>query len=200
MVRLGGNAGPTSPDPFQTTHDSPSGYHTPVFEAAFWKAHYGNVASVVALLLTVVGFIVTWRKQRKLREVTLAAQQEARQIIQNFSERLAVTDVSDAAVLAQDLRHAVRDKRWERVIDRAERLQRLLGHMAASNRLLADEREFFAASVDDARLIVNSVEKLQVQGGSQISPQAVNRLDALLIRLNGIDGRLKNAQLEVPNG
>ncbi len=171
-----------------------------MFEAAFWKEHYGSIASVIALLLTVVGFIVTWRKQRKLREITLAAQQEARQIIHKFSERLAITDVSDAAVLAQDLRHAVRDKRWERVIDRAERLQKLLGHMTASNRLLPEEREFFAASVDDARLIVNAVEKLQAQGSSQISPQAVNRLDALLIRLNGIDGRLKNAQLEVQNG
>ncbi len=171
-----------------------------MFEGAFWKEHYGNVASVVALLLTVVGFIVTWWKQHKLREATEAAQRQALQVVHSFTERLASADLTNVVALARELRQTVGAKNWDRVADRAERLRTLLGHMIVSRSLADAERTFLRASVDDAHLILQAAEKALKQSDGQLSPQAMKTLDKLIMELNAIDGRLKNAQLEVPNG
>jgi hypothetical protein len=166
-----------------------------VAEPSFWQTEYGNVASVVGVLLTIGGFIVTWRKQKRLRDATVAAQREARQIIQNFSERLAVADFTMVSTLAQDLRHQIRGRSWERAADRAERLRNLLGHMVLSRHLSPEEKAFLGESADDTNLVLRAVERLYGQPDGQVSGQMVSKLDAVIMRLNAIDGRLRNEQL-----
>lgn len=167
-----------------------------MFDGWSWGREYGNVASVVGVALTIAGFIVTWIKQRRLRDATEAAQREAREIIQGFGERLALADFAHVSTLAQDLRQLVKHKSWDRAADRAERLRNLLGNMVLSKRLTGEEQEFLGASADDIHMVLRWIEKQQEQTNGRVGPQMMARLDDLILRLNEIDGRLKNAHFE----
>lgn len=162
-----------------------------------WRGDAGNIASIIGLALTVLGFAITWVNQRKLRKATAAAQGEAHQIIRMFTEHLAVSTFSALASLAQELRQAIRMKHWERAIDRAEQLRNQLGHVTPTARLTPEERQFILESIDNSQLILELSERQQRKRADlPLDAQAVKTLDSIIIDLTKIDGRLRNAQLE----
>jgi hypothetical protein len=176
-----------------------------VTEPWSWRQEYGNVADVVGLVLTAIGFIVTWVKQRSLRNETVAAQREARRVVETFVERLAVADFTALCSLAQELRHLMAAGAWDRAADRSERLRNLLVQMVLSRHLTPDEKDFLRGAADDANLVLQAVEALR-NGGAEAGalPPAMRKkvdtmlgkVDALIMRLSAIDGRLRNAHLQ----
>jgi hypothetical protein len=160
-----------------------------------------DAANYAGLLLALFGFPWTWRNQKKIRKASEAAQEEARKIIRTFTEHLALATFTTLAALAQELRQAIRTLHWERAIDRAEQLRNALSHVTPTARLTDDERELITEAIDNSQLLMELAERQQrKRPDTPLEAQATKTLDALIVTLTKIDGRLRNAQLEGHHG
>ena len=71
--------------------------------------HYGDIASVLGLAVSVVGFIYTLRQVKK---ATRAAQQAAREAVARVGSQLLESDLGDSHHLLRESREACRLKHW----------------------------------------------------------------------------------------
>jgi hypothetical protein len=77
---------------------------------------YGNVASVIGLGLSVVGFAVTWIVQ-------YFAKKQVVQIIERIGTRQLESEVSTARNLVRDLRDASNRAQWTRAAEKCQEVE-----------------------------------------------------------------------------
>lgn len=155
---------------------------------------WGDVASVLGLVLTLIGFSLTLWGQWKIRK---AARIVARQI----AHQLAAADVGTLLRLVTEARDAGRDTRWPRMIDRCQE-GRLLAVPLAHNPVLSEEeRASPRQSGEDLRLVIQYIENHRLppsaQQGKSLPDQKRRVLDGLIATVGGIKGRLQSVVLEV---
>ena len=162
---------------------------------------YGDLASIGGLILTLVGFAFTLWKIVQTRRATEEAIRIAKGAIAQVSTRLFANQIADGIRLASDLKNTYRMGQWERAIDRCEQLRRLLASVVEDSNIRPDEGDYISVAIDDLGLILRRLEEI-TRGGreSSLSPKMRSALDTLTIRLGRLDGRLKNAALEIDNG
>jgi hypothetical protein len=163
-----------------------------------FKQHYGNIASVVGLVVSVLGFSFTLWQVRKSRTAAERAQVIAREAIARVSSRLFFTQVTTAVRLVQEVRSFCRATDWHRAIDRCEQLRMVLAGVVDDSRLQDDERGAVGTAMDDLLLILQRLEVI-TQGKKQqtIAPRMMESLDRIVISFTRIDGRLRTLDLEV---
>ena len=162
---------------------------------------YGDLASVVGLILTLVGFAFTLWKIIQTRRATEEAIRIAKGAIAQVSTRLFSNQIADGIRLSSELRNTCRMRQWERAIDRCEQLRRLLASVVEDSNIRPDEGDDISVAIDDLGLILRRLEEI-TRGGraTSLSPNMREALDTLTITLERLDGRLKNAALEIDNG
>ena len=64
---------------------------------AFWKEQYGNIASALGLLVSLVGFAATIGNVRKARRAAEEARQAAREAVLRIKSQLLSNEI-DAAI------------------------------------------------------------------------------------------------------
>jgi hypothetical protein len=164
---------------------------------SFWS-QYGNYASVVGLIVSVLGFAFTIWQVIKSRKVAEEAKVIAREAINRISTHLFFTQVTTAIKLIQELRNFSRLKQWHRAIDRCEEVRILLADFAVDPRLLYDEQQEVSIAVDDLTLVMQHLENIiRDKKINELEPGMVITLDKLLSRLSRINGRIKVMSLEV---
>lgn len=167
----------------------------------FISAQYGNIASVLGLVISVAGFFLTLREVRRARTASEQAQEIAREALNRVSFRLFFTQLASSVRLVQELREACRQKQWARAIDRCEQLRVILAELVENQRLDSKERDFIVLAIDDLSLIIRQVE--DIEHGKKLPPLPGRMMDALgkiATSLSRINGRLTNQTLEVQHG
>ncbi len=162
---------------------------------------YGDLASIVGLILTLAGFTFTLWKIKQTRRAAEEATRIAQGAIAQVSTRLFSDQIADGVRLAFELKNTCRMEQWERAIDRCEQLRLLLASVVEDSNIKLDESNYISASIDDLGLILRRLEEI-TRGGraTSLSPKMREALDTLTITLGRLDGRLKNAALEIDNG
>ena len=162
------------------------------------KHHYGNIASVVGLVVSILGFGFTLYQVRRSRTAAETAQTMAREAIERVSSRLFFTQISDAVRLIQEVRTSCRAMDWHRAVDRCEQLRILLGGVVDDKKLQGDERKTVTKAIDDLLLIMEHLDGISQKGGVPTVPtRMMKTLDRIVISLARIDGRLRSVALEV---
>lgn len=165
---------------------------------SFFKNHYGNIASVAGLVVSVIGFSFTLYQVRKSRSAAERAQAMAREAIDRVSSRLFFTQITIAVRLVQEVRSFCRAKDWQRAVDRCEQLRIVLAGVVDDSKLQGDERKTVSKAIDDLLLIMGHLDGI---GHEERSPSVPTRmmksLDRIVITLTRIDGRLRAVALEV---
>jgi|GEM_PF-2295635 len=163
-------------------------------------ANYADWASLVGLVVSLVGFGFTLRQVKKSRTAAEEAVAIARRAIEDVGSRLLFTQVETAVRLLQELRNSCRESKWERAIDRCEQLRAVLAGLVDDARLQELERGNIASAIDEMALVIEHLEKVESAKGSlPFAPRSRRRLDKIVIDLGGIDGRLKTPTLETRN-
>lgn len=162
------------------------------------KMQYGNVASVVGLLVSLAGF---WLTIRIVKEASKKAQEMAQRAVDRVTDRLTFTLIRNALRLGEETRQQVKMLHWDRAVDRAEQLVTALVSLSENQQLADDERGLMVAMIDDAGLIKRQIEGMPTRAaGAQLANQPRRSLDELIVKLSRMDGRRQNLKLEMPHG
>lgn len=161
----------------------------------------GDVASIVGLLLTLIGFTFTLWRIKQTRSAAEEANRIAKKAVAQVSIRLSSNRIADGVRLASELADTCRREQWERAIDRCDQLSLLLASVVEDSNIRQSESDYFAEAIDDLGLILRDLEEI-ARGGSFTSLPSNMReaLYDLSIVLGRLDGRLKNAALEIDDG
>ena len=178
-------------------------------KVAEWSDWAANVATVLGLLVSMIGFALTIltmldtqqisrEAQRRIeeagrhtQEAVERAQQETRQAIQSIGVQLRSADCGALGRWVRDLRQAAFDAQWHRALYRAQEGQWLALRLSHDKSLLREEIEELRAAAERLLEIQRFIEKnrLPDQPGGLNSAQ-IGHLDNF-IRLPGIiEGRL----------
>ena len=162
---------------------------------------YGNLASIVGLILTLIGFVFTAWKIIQTRRSAEEATRIAKGAITQISTRLFSNQIADGVRLASELRNACRMEQWERAIDRCEQLRLLLASVVEDSNIRLGESNYISEAIDDLGLILRRLEEI-TRGGraTSLTPNMQKVLDTLTITLGRLNGRLKNSALEIDDG
>lgn len=162
------------------------------------KNHYGNIASVGGLVVSLLGFTFTLWQVRKSRTAAERAQVMAREAVERVSSRLFFTQIMTAVRLVQEVRSFCRATDWNRAVDRCEQLRIVLAGVVDDSKLHGDERAGVANAIDDMLLIMRHLEGIgQGKKSPAIPPRMMETLERIVISLTRIDGRLRTVALEV---
>lgn len=159
----------------------------------YLREHYGDIASVAGLLITIVGFAVTiWNvtKTRKAVDEGLA----------RIKSQVDLSDITQALQVMRTLDSDCRDRVWVSAVKRADEARTLLARLAANPRLTRPEVLDLKATPDHLKALMTAIQRLRREGGlNDLQTVHLNRLHAIVIKLGEILGRLQNLALEHPD-
>jgi hypothetical protein len=181
-------------------------YRQRVAEWCDWAA---NVATVLGLLVSIVGFALTIltmlatqqisrEAQRRIEEAARhaeeaveRAQQETRQVVERIASQHRSADRAALGRLVQDLRQAAVNAQWERAAFRAQDCHWLALRLSCDLALHAEERSELQNSAKNLIELQRFIEKNRLPGSPRgLNTSQLGYLDAVIRLLGTLEGRL----------
>lgn len=160
--------------------------------------HYGDLASVVGLLVTFVGFAATIRKVRMAEKAAEEARSAARETLAKVGAQLLANEVGTLLQLVREIDAACRDGSWPTVTHRCDESRTRLSQLLEDQGLDPVEREVIREATDEMRVIMKEIVKIQTNPETNEVPDKVSKiLHNLIIFLGRVKGRLQTRTLEV---
>ncbi len=135
----------------------------------FLSTHWGDLASVLGLGVSLVGFavtiVVTWRSKRAAIQAKEAAE-DVRGQIRSFD---LVSELSQAIAVMDEIKRLHRSRSWGSVPDRCAVLKKLLiGIRSAPDRVTAEQKDILTASIQHFTTLEKKVDQA-IERGQPIS-------------------------------
>lgn len=136
--------------------------------AEFIADHWGDIASVLGILIAIVGFAVTIRTASKAKR----AAEDARDRISMID---TVSQCSEALSIMEEIKRLHRHQAWAILPDRYAFLRRLLVTIRSSALLLTeDQKQALAATIQYASAVEHRIEK---SNQTKLPPPSVTNLN-----------------------
>jgi hypothetical protein len=162
-----------------------------------WE-HYGDLASVAGLLLTLVGFVVTIWNVRRARRAAEEARQAAREAVARIGVQLLANEIGTALQLVREVDAACRDRNWHAAVYRGDEARIRLAHLLEDQGLELEERGLISSSIDDLGAILTDLQKLRDAGDTgKATTRIAKRLHTMITTLSRIRGRILSETLKV---
>lgn len=171
------------------------------FADGFWEIKSLNdTLAVVGFFLTLGSIWLSWYLAR--RDVRSRIESAKRETVAKLAAALLHPDVTETARLLEQAKEASRLKDWRKVLDRCEQAMRRVPRFRPLPGLTESDRGQLDGAVDTLRLVVRYLELVLDPGKkpADLSPEKHNQLDALILLVGGIEGRLRASALGGPNG
>lgn len=156
---------------------------------------WGNIASVIGLVLTIIGFGITFYGF----SLTLGEQRRIRQAVTRAVERVASGILSSTAEEAEGLllefKNAVRRGEWLRAGEKCDDAEARVARMLGNPHLAANEDQNLAMGVDDLRLVsryITAQKTLKANPARGFHEPKLDAVDRLIATLRGIHARIRN--------
>lgn len=160
--------------------------------------HYGDIASVVGLLISLIGFVITLWNLRKTRRAAEEARQAAREAVQRTGAHLLTHEVGTSLQLVREIDVACRERNWTNATHRCGEARIRLAPRLADSGLDSEEREVIHRAIDDIWIILNELQRIQqAPNPRDLATRSAKRLHELITALGRIKGRLQSQALEV---
>jgi hypothetical protein len=165
---------------------------------AYFKEHYGDLASVVGLLVTMVGFLATIRNVRKARRAAEEARQAARLAVARLNSQLLANELGAALERVRETDAAIRECNWDGAVYRCDEARFRLASLLENHELREAERELIRVAFDDFGMILPDLQKLRNDVGSKAAgPRLAKRLHKIIEALSRTKGRLQSSVMEM---
>jgi hypothetical protein len=177
----------------------------------FREGTLGNVAGIVGLAVSVLGFVVTiWTvldARQQIREAgdraekaINQAREEARRAVERIAGQLVAADCAALRGGVENLRQAAQDRRWERAVYRCQECRAVASRLALDRHLTDQEKTALQSAADDLLLILRFIERNRLGGqAGLLQGQQMQTLDGVIGLLARIQARLLHDALR-PTG
>jgi hypothetical protein len=174
---------------------------------AFRGGTLGNVASIVGLAVSVLGFVVTiWtvldaRQQIKdaadrSEKAIAQAREEVGRAVGGIASQLLAADCAVLRTGVQDLRQAAQDMKWPRAVYRCQECRTVAYRLAHDSRLTGEETSKLREAADDFQLIQRFIEKNRLAGqAGLLQDRHIQSLDDVIGLLARIQARFHHGSL-----
>ncbi len=182
------------------------------FGIAFREGPLGNVASIVGLAVSVLGFVVTiWtvrdagqqiqeaseRSQKAIQQV----REEARRTLEGIATQFLNVNCASLRSGVDALRQAAQDANWPRAVYRCQECRDVAYRLAEDHHLTGEETSRLRAAADDFAVIRRFIERNRLPGGEgTLQNRHVECLDEVIGLLAQIQARLLHGPLRPPQG
>jgi hypothetical protein len=170
-----------------------------------------NTASVVGLLVSVVGFALTvwtvYETQRVSQEAQLqiekevaAARKETRQAVEKIALQLLQAEIEGSYRLITEARLAIQDGRWSRAAEKCQDARQSVVRLAAYRHLGEQERLAYVVGAENLQLTIGFMERNRMKPNAPagLPSDKLQPLDTLLTQLERTRARLLQLLLEIP--
>jgi hypothetical protein len=173
----------------------------------FREGPLGNVASIVGLAVSVLGFVVTIgivldaRQQIKeagerAERAIAQAREEGRRAVGGIAAQLLAADCAALRNGVEDLRQASQDGQWPRAVYRCQECRTVAYRLAHDYHLTGEEASKMREAADDLLLIRRFIERNRLAGqAGRLQDRHVQILDGVIGLLARIQARLHHAPL-----
>ncbi len=173
----------------------------------FREGVLGNIASVVGLAVSVLGFIVTiWTVQDARQQIRKAgdraekaiaqAREETRRSVEGIAFQLLAADCAALRGGVEVLRQAAQDTKWERAVYRCQECRGVALRLTHDQRLSGEEKSRLQSAADDFQFILRFIERNRLAGQpGNLLDRHIQRLDEWIGLLAGIQARLHHESL-----
>ena len=155
--------------------------------------HYGDLASVAGLAISIGGFLVTivigWTTQRAVREG-----------LARITSQVAMNEVGAVLQVLRVLDSACRDRLWASAMERCDEARTHLSRLSESPRLTITEQARLKEAPNHLRSLMTAVQRLRRSTPRDLASTHLNRLHEIITALSTTLGRLQNQALEHRDG
>lgn len=163
----------------------------------YLKEHYGDLASVIGLLVTFFGFVATIRGVGKAKRAAEEAQKSAREAVLRLRSQILVDEIDVGIKLIGSIASDCRETRWKEAMEGSIEASTLLSLIQEHQALLPSEKEAVNRAVEDLGKLTPHIQSIRRKNlNIDISNQKTNQLHQIIIALGKLQGRLRNEPLE----
>ena len=161
--------------------------------STFFTDHWGDLASIVGLLVSLVGFAITIWGVMRSKNAAQRAKEEVQRVRHSISMLDTVMDFSAAITIMDEIKRLHRASAWPMLPDRYSTLKRILITIRSSSDSISDE---YKAALQSAILTFSDIEKkVEKALSTNTSPPKVAQLNEIvsvqLDRLNEVLATIK---------
>ncbi len=158
----------------------------------------GDAASVIALLITVISFIVLWVNVLRSKKASEQAKEAVAQVRDDLRKVDTVAEFSTALSAMEEIRRLHRKDAWEILPDRYSSLRKSLISIRSSNpNMLKEHKKVFQSAIQIFSSIEDRVEVALSQKKSppdaaelnKVISMQIDRLQEILIEMKNQIGR-----------
>jgi hypothetical protein len=120
------------------------------------EKHLGDVASVVAVIVTVVGFFITIRNTMKSKTAAEKAKSAVVEMRKDLAKTNTIADISSAITAMEEIKRLHRKEEWELLPERYSSLRKLLICVKGAAAIITEERK---SVIQGAIVNFSSMEK-----------------------------------------
>jgi hypothetical protein len=164
----------------------------------YFREHYGDIASVVGLVVAMVGFVWTLREVGRSRRAADEARQAVRDAVRRFESQLLLSEIGAILQHIREVTSACRKLDLEQAIHNCEEVQPRLGRLSANRRLM-EEKTIIDSAVNQIVVLVSHLEKVrkkELPTQKDITEKHINPLRDIVTNLSQIQGRLQAPLVE----
>lgn len=144
------------------------------------KNNWGDVASVIGLIITVISFVVILRNVRRSKTAAEQAKKAVDQVRDDLLKTDTVAEFSSTLSSMDEIKRLHRQDAWKILPDRYSSLRRSLISIKSSNPNMSEE---YKIAIQGAIQIFSSIEKQVEQALSQNkTPPDVSKLNSIISR------------------
>jgi hypothetical protein len=164
----------------------------------YLREHYGDLASVVGLMVSLVGFVATIIGVRKAKHAAEEARQAAREAVSRIKTQLLFDGIEVAVRLFREVDKASRGRNWEVAADHCDEARTRLARFLNDDRLLEHELNIIQVSIDFLRDFLPHIQRMSsTTTPKDLSPAKSKQIHDAIIGLGRIQGRLQSMTFEV---
>jgi hypothetical protein len=164
----------------------------------YLRQHYGDLASVVGLMVSLVGFVATILGVRKAKHAAEDARKAAREAVARIKSQLLSDGIEISIRSFREVDRASRKQDWEVAADQCDEARNRLSRFLIDERLQEHERNTIQVSVDFLGAFLANIHKMSSASPPKALPPATSKqIHKAIIGLGRIQGRLQSMTFEV---
>lgn len=174
---------------------------------AYLVEHYGDIASIVSLLVSFVGFGVTIWNVRKAKFAAEEAKSAAREAFTRFRLQLLISEMESLSSSLRSAEACCRAKNWDDALTAFAAFRAGIAKLKENDRLLDEDRLSLGRFLDQVRTTIQSVHEIQCDKASadrtptnpkaDLSRNKYTIIHNMIVYLGEMQGRLLGKAPEI---
>lgn len=165
---------------------------------SYLKEHYGDIASVVGLVVTFFGFVATIGNVRKAKRAAEEARKAAREAVSRIKSQVLVTEIASCLQLVRHIDSSCRERNWSEAMKRGDEARTSLSKVRDHQVLDGAEKTSVVSAIEQIGKLLPYVQKIRNDDPERdVSSTKMMELHRIIVALGQIQGRLESQNFEV---